>query len=451
MLLVLALVAPLPGAAQLDPEEREIRSRVEARRDEMVSLLERWAGMNTGTWNRPGLEAFAALLAPALTELGFELESESPELAYAGRGHVTMGPLLVARRPGPPQGGQRFLLVGHYDTVFEPDSPFQTYRADPDDPDRAIGPGVADMKGGLVVLLYALRALAEGGLLDGAHWTVVLNCDEEIGSLASRARIEEEARKATLGFVFESARAGGEMVSSRRGLGQFYLTVKGRAAHAGSSHSRGRSAVLALARKVIEIEALTDYGAGVTLNTGILEGGTRRNIIPEYAEAWIDLRYDELAQGREIRERVEQIARYDHVKGTTGELWGVLHRPPKRDTPAVRELLELHAEVARAVGFEVPDPIHVGGGTDGSLMGALGLPTLDSMGVRGGAAHTDREFVVLRSLPERAVISAILLRRLALRPSGREVLSPASVPEGDRWVPAGGTLVNSARSGRKQR
>ena len=456
-LLILGLASPPaaaapPAAAQLDAEERQIRDSLRARQQEMASQLERWVGLNTGTFNRPGLAAFAQLLVAPLLELGFEVELESETLdEYPGRGRVEIGPLIVARRPRPGPASQRFLVVGHYDTVFEPDSAFQSYRLDPVEPGRAIGPGVSDMKGGLVVLLFALRALAASGDLDRAQWTVLLNADEEIGSLSSRARIEAEASNATLGFVFESARADGEMVRSRRGLGQFYLTVDGLASHAGGSHDKGRSAILALARKVVEIEALTDYDAGITLNTGTFDGGTKRNIVPEFAEAWIDLRYDEPVQGDEIRERLEQIAAQPHVEGTRGTLWGTLHRPPKRETDATRELLELHAEVARALGSEPPPPIHAGGGTDGSLTGGLGLPTLDSMGVRGGAAHTDREFVVLDSLSERAALGAILLRRLALRTQERGVLSPAFVPDGDRWAPAGSSLVNSARSGRKQR
>ena len=449
-LLILALGAPLPSHAELDSAERGIGTWVTARNDEMVSLLERWVDMNTGTWNRAGLESFAGELVAPLVELGFEVELESDEIDYPGRGRVGIGPVIVARRAGPDGGGQRFLLVGHYDTVFEPDSAFQRDRLDADDPSRARGPGVADMKGGLVVMLYALRALAENGNLDRAHWTVLLNPDEEIGSLSSRPRIEREAREATLGFVFESARASGQMVRSRRGLGQFYLTVRGVAAHAGGSHSEGRNAVLSLARKIEEIEALTDYDAGLTLNTGIFSGGTKRNIVPEFAEAWIDLRYDEPTQGEQTFVRLRRIAARTHVEGTHGELWGKLHRPPKRATPATQELLELHAEIVRDLGSEIPPPIHAGGGTDGSLMAAMGLPTLDSMGVCGGAAHTDREFALLESLPQRAAITAILLLRLALRPPERGVLS-RSVPDGDRWVPAGGSLVNSARSGRKQR
>ena len=331
------------------------------------------------------------------------------------------GPIVLARRAptGSALGPTRFLLVGHYDTVFEPADAFQRFREDPNDSARAIGPGVADMKGGLVVLLFALRALAETGDLDRASYTVLLNADEEIGSLGSRALVEAEARAATYGLVFESARENGAMVSSRRGLGQFYLTARGRAAHAGSAHREGRSAVLEMAHKVIEIEQLTDYRGGVTVNTGIFDGGTKRNIVPEHAEVWIDLRYDEPARGEAVHRRLEQIAEKSRVPEVRAELWGTLHRPPKLATPETLALLERHAGLARALGLAPPDPIHAGGGTDGSLMGAVGLPTLDSMGVRGGRAHTDREFVVLDSLAERAALAALLVRSVVVSQQSR--------------------------------
>jgi glutamate carboxypeptidase len=134
--------------------------------------------------------------------------------------------------------------------------------------------------------------------------------------------------------------------------------------------------------------------------------------VPAHAEAWIDLRYDEARLGAEIRRELERIARMVFVEGTKTRLWGTLHRPPKLADPRTVRLLALHAEVARSLGFDPPEPVHAGGGTDGSLTSAVGLPTLDSMGVRGGHLHTDREYVVLESLPERAAIAAVLLQRL---------------------------------------
>jgi glutamate carboxypeptidase len=381
----------------------------------MSARLEEWVALNTGSWNLPGLEAFSERLAEALRELDFEVQVQpGPRIELPDRGRVPTGPLVVARREArvESQRALRFLLSGHYDTVFEPGSEFQQLRIDPNNPVRAIGPGAADMKGGLIIMLEALRALGQSGDLDRASWTVVLNADEEIGSLGSRVIIEAEARQAKVGFAFEPPPQSGAMVRSRRGLGQFHLGVDGLASHAGRAHAEGRSAIHEMAAKILRIEALTDYERGLTVNVGTVQGGSKRNIVPERAEAWIDLRYDHPSLGEEARQALESVAAESVVEGTRGTLWGVLHRPPKLASPEVDRLLEAHAEVAEALGIELPPPVHAGGGTDGSLMGAVGLATLDSMGIVGGASHTEREFVDLTSLPQRTALAALLFRRL---------------------------------------
>ena len=422
ILRTLALVAFLgPGCsaragAEPDPSEEALRGAIFARGDRMRETLRRWVGINTGSWNGAGLERFARMLGDELRELGFQVVvNPGDPLELPGRAGAKTGPLVVAQTTGP-TAHPRFLLIGHIDTVFEPDSPFQRFRLDPDDPEKGRGPGTVDMKGGLVILLETLRALHASGDLSRAAFTVLLNSDEEIGSLGSRAVIEEQARAADYGFVFESARSSGAMVRSRRGLGQFHLSVRGVAAHAGSAHEKGRSAVLELAGKIVRIEALTDYEGGVTVNVGTLEGGTKRNIVPAQASAWIDVRYDRPELGLELRSRIEEIARTRTVEGTTTHVWGRLHRPPKVETDGTRHLLRLHAEVADDLGLELPLPVHAGGGTDGSLTAAQGLATLDSMGPVGGGAHTEREFVLLPSLAERAALAAVLLHRLIRRP-----------------------------------
>ncbi len=423
----LCLAPAAPAAAQLAAREIELRVDMAAHAEAMAAQLQRWVDMNSGTWNRAGLERLAQELVTALEELGFVVElTEGATVELPGLEGARTGPIVLARREAarPGQGEPpRLLLSGHFDTVFEPDSPFQRFARDPARPARAGGPGVADMKGGLVVMLYALQALGESGDLDRAHWVVVLNADEEIGSLGSRPTIEREARAADYGFVFEAAQRGGGMVRSRRGLGQFHFEVEGVASHAGSAHQKGRSAVRELAHKTLAVEALTDYERGITLNVGIARGGSKRNIVPERAEAWIDLRYDEAAQGEEMRRTLLGIAERVWVEGTSTSFWGSLHRPPKLATPEVEALLTAHARAASDLGISLPDPLHAGGGTDGSLMGHVGLPTLDSMGVVGGGAHTSREFVVLDSLPERAALAAVLLSRLIRGDLGGE---PAS-------------------------
>ncbi len=414
-LLLAFLAASNSQAGGLTPEEAEIRARLEAASAEMVATLRRWVELNTGTGNGPGLERLAGILRARLEALEFAVDViPGAPLELPGSAPTHAGPLLVARREArvDPADARRLMLVGHYDTVFEPTSGFREFRLDPDAPGQARGPGVADMKGGLVVLFFVLGELARTGDLDRASWTVLFNGDEEIGSLTSRPRIEQLARTSELGFVFEAAGPNGAMVRSRRGLGQFHLQVEGVAAHAGGAHVEGRSAIRELAEKVLRIEALTDYDRGVTLNVGTFRGGRKRNIVPAHAEAWIDLRYDRAELGEEIERALRQVARENVVEGTTARLWGTLHRPPKPADASTLELLDQYSEVARALGVELPDAVHAGGGTDGSLMSAVGLPTLDSMGVRGGNVHTEREFAVLDSLPERAALAAILFRRL---------------------------------------
>jgi len=431
---LLAILA-LPARAELAAEDVEIRVLLSEQQPEMEKLLADWVDRNTGTWNTAGLDAFAPLVAAPLQELGFEVKIEpGVPLDYPDRKDARTGPLVVAERKAQiaPEQARHFLLVGHADTVFEADSSFQKYAPDPANPRRALGPGVSDMKGGLVVMIYALRALAENGDLARADYTVIVNSDEEIGSLGSSARIEAEARRAQLGFVFEPARESGEMAKSRSGAGQFHLSVEGVASHVATSQREGRSAIVALAKKVLAIESLTDYDRGIILNVGTISGGTKRNIVPGHAEAWIDARYDDVEQGKEVKRALDRIAMTNDGAGTSAKLWGMLHRPPKPETPEVTRLLAAHRKLSAELQYGTPETVHSAGVTDGSNMAVAGLPTLDSMGVRGGGAHTDEEFIELASLPERATLAALLLRRLA-----REAPDTEESPPGSGLPPAG--------------
>ena len=444
-LLALVFTLASPAWAELDAEDVEIRVLLSEQQPEMEKLLADWVDRNTGTWNTAGLEAFAPLVAERLTALGFEVKVEpGVPLDYPDRTDARTGPLIVAERKAQvaPEQARHFLLLGHFDTVFEADSSFQKFAPDPANPRRARGPGASDMKGGLVVMLFALHALAESGDLARADFTVLVNSDEEIGSLGSAARIEAEARHAQLGFVFEPARESGEMARSRSGAGQFHLSVAGVASHVATSQRDGRSAIVALAKKVIAIESLTDYDRGIILNVGTISGGTKRNIVPDHAEAWIDARYDDVEQGKEVQRALERIAITNDGAGTSAKLWGILHRPPKPETPEVTRLLAAHRKLSAELQYGTPEAVHSAGVTDGSLMAAAGLPTLDSMGVRGAGAHTDAESIELASLSERATLAAILFRLLArdapvaeesparpgLPPAGAKLESPRPSP-----------------------
>lgn len=411
---LLLAAAASPARAQLAAAERQIAAAVRGNAAAMREQLARWVAIDSGSRNAQGIARMLDAVAAELAVLGFSVERiDGRRVESEAFGSLETGPLLRARRAGP-EGSPRLLLVGHVDTVFEPGNGLS--ELGPESDGRARGPGAADMKGGLVVMLRALAALRASGDLSRARWTAVVNSDEELGSLGSRPMIEAEARAADLGFVFESAEPGGAMIRSRRGIGQFELEVEGVAAHSGSAHHEGRSAIVELAHQVIALEALTDYAAGVTVNVGVIEGGSKRNVVPRSARAWIDVRFDDLQAGEALRGKLLALARQPHVPGTRVRIRGALHRPPKPATPRGDALLARHARVARDLGIASPEPIHAGGGTDGSLMAGVGLVALDSMGVRGGDTHTDAEFVVLESLPERAALAAILWRRLIREP-----------------------------------
>jgi glutamate carboxypeptidase len=309
--------------------------------------------------------------------------------------------------------GKKLLLMGHMDTVFPPNSPFQEFSRSGD---VMYGPGVADMQGGLVVMLYALKALQNAGELNDMAISVFLNSDEEIGSLSSRKHLEEQAPLHDYGLVYESS-GSNNMVRKRKGLGQARFVVNGKASHAGGAHQQGRSAIKELAYKIVEIEQITDYESGVTVNVGVVSGGEARNTIAPCAEALIDLRYPEPQQGIDAVNQFEAI--FNSVlsyPGDSGDIstisWTNLHRPPKIPTAESDYLLEKTIAIGRLLGQElgVSDS---GGGTDGSLTQAAGLPTLDSLGVSGTGAHSDREQARVSSLVERAKLSAVLIHRLS--------------------------------------
>ena len=417
----LALNLSLAALAQdlvepgINAEEQEMIAWLDEREEEMLALLERITNMNSGSLNSAGLDAVADVFDEELRGLGFSTSRlpgalidmpSCPGSDYS----IDLADHLLARRPG---SGSRLLLMGHIDTVFPPDSPFQTFRREGD---TIYGPGVADMKGGLVVMLYALKALAAADALDEAAFTILLNSDEEMGSLSSRRYLEEEAVNHDWGLVYESSGID-TMTRQRKGIGQARLVVTGRAAHSGGAHEQGLSAIKELAHKIVQIENMTDYETGLTVNVGVVNGGEARNTISPCAEALIDLRYPQPEQGVAAvevwREIFEQVYSYPVDSGEiTTESYINLHRPPKIPTPESDYLLDKTIAIGRLLGQDI-GIIDSGGGTDGSLTQGVGLPTLDSLGIAGSGAHSNREEARLSSLTERAALSAILIRRLA--------------------------------------
>jgi len=418
-LCLLCWTVSVHAAEQIEPDlnarERVLVQWLDTQETSMLSMLEDVVNINSGSLNKSGVDAVARIFERELAALGFSTTTlpgdviEMPSCPGSDYS-VDVSDHVLATRSG---SSSPLLLMGHLDTVFPQNSPFQTFRREGD---TLYGPGVADMKGGLVVMLFALRALFESGALDDMAITVLLNSDEEMGSLSSRPYLEEQARLHDWGLVYESSGTD-NLTRQRKGLGQARLVINGRASHAGGAHEQGRSAIKELAYKIVEIEQMTDYESGVTVNTGVISGGEARNTVAPCAEAFVDLRYPLPDQGVEAADRFEEIfSRVYSYPVDTGELsaesWINLHRPPKIPTEDSDYLLEKTRALGRLLGQElgVSDS---GGGTDGSLTQAVGLPTLDSLGVAGTGAHSNREEARMSSLVERAKLSAVLILRLS--------------------------------------
>jgi glutamate carboxypeptidase len=276
--------------------------------------------------------------------------------------------------------------------------------------DIAYGPGIVDMKGGALIALAALRHLiARGGRtpLPIRHLFV---SDEETGSHTSQEHIEREARRARYVLVTEPAREGGRIVTARKGTARFDLRIKGRAAHSGARHEDGRSATKELARQILDLEAMTDYGTGVTVNVGRIGGGTRANVVAEEAWAEIDMRVPNQEIGAPAIARVLAARPYD--PDVTLEMTGGLNRPGYEKSDAIAQLFEHARGLAGEIGFELHD-LKTGGGSDGNFTAALGVPTLDGLGVDGKAAHTHEEQLYVSSLVPRATLLLRLMETLS--------------------------------------
>lgn len=362
----------------------------------MTALLAEICAIESPSTDPPAVAALATRLAAEAEAVGLV-----PELVPVTGG----GPILRARGPEPPGTVHPVMLLGHLDTVW----PLGTVTARPVriEDGRLYGPGAYDMKAGLVVALFALRALHAGGLVPPV--TVFFTPLEEVDCEPYRALMEAEMQASTAVLDFEPAWPGGAVKTSRKGSGSFTLHAHGRASHAGADLSRGANAIVELARQCLHASALTDTVRGVSANVGVIRGGLRANVVPDTAEAEIDVRFLTMKDGHWIEEALRALRPHDpHVRLT---LSGGLHYPPLERSAAVARVYAEASAVAAALGlplFEVAS----GGASEASFAGALGLPTLDGLGGDGDGAHAEDEHVVLSSLPERAALAAGLIARL---------------------------------------
>jgi glutamate carboxypeptidase len=397
----------------------------------MIDTLAADVAIPTGQRHAPGLARFAELLRDRFTALGASWEPipGDPAPDWLREGHAAASgevpsapPMFIARRIHP-RPAAKVLLCGHYDTVHDPAGPFQRLTIS-QDARTATGPGCADMKGGLLVALFALEALAATNV--PVEWTFAIISDEETGTFhADRALRDLSNRCADEGYaaglVFEPALPDGGLVIERPGSGQFMIECAGRAAHVGRDFANGVSAVQALAEAIVSAGHIADPAQGLILSIGPLEGGQATNIVPDRARAWGNVRcFTPVAQARAV-ERLLALERNHNTLPST-RVQSVFNRPAKPSSPRVMQLAALARDCQRdlyaAGASQVPDlPFaKTGGVCDGNNIQAATdhrLPVIDTLGVRGGGLHTTDEWIELDSLVDRAQLVALLIERIA--------------------------------------
>jgi glutamate carboxypeptidase len=361
--------------------------------------LQALVSVDSGTANKAGVDWVGNWIGGRCAAWGWEVE-RSAQSEY--------GDLWKARLPG--KGGGRIMLLGHMDTVY----PDGTAAARPMtfEGNKLLGPGVCDMKGGLLIGMYALRALQQAGFNDYEEITFFFSSDEEISSEVSKPAYLAAAQGIDAALVLESARPNGNIVSSRKGSGNFRLHVTGRSAHAGVEPEKGVNAVVELSHRILELQKLDGLAPGVTVNVTVIGGGTASNSIPESAWADVDVRVVDRHGAQLVRKAlVDMIAQPSKVAGAQVRLEGDFYYPPLERTPAVAFLAGLARQSAAALGFQI-DEAATGGASDASNLAALGVPVLDGLGPVGGMDHSAEEYILPDSIVPRTALLAGLIRRI---------------------------------------
>ncbi len=367
--------------------------------------LETLVSIDCGTHNKAGVDTVGRIVQERMREFGaavtvFPLEEYGDCLygRWEGSG-------------GTANSGAHFLLIGHMDTVYSDGTvlkyPFRR------DGSRAMGPGVNDMKSGLLNGLYAIHALVQSGFDHFAEIALFCNSEEEIGSPVARELYAPFARRADAVLILEAGRENGAIVSARKGAGTYRVTVHGKAAHAGVEPEKGANAILALAHYTTALHALNGLRPRLTLNVGVVHGGTRPNVVADRAEAEIDVRIARAEDTQPLEQAMREALSREVVPGTRAELEGGISNPPMEKTEASARLVTYAKNAARELGFEIRD-VSTGGASDGNFTAALGTPTLDALGPVGGKAHNAaEEWLDLETVVPRAAMLAKLIVAIA--------------------------------------
>lgn len=323
--------------------------------------------------------------------------------------HAGYGTHLLARFAfGHPPDAPHILIVGHLDTVWPVGTlqrlPFRTT-----DEGTAHGPGIFDMKASVAIVAHALEAIAALPLTTKHPVTLLLTCDEEIGSKTSRALVEQEAAHAVAALVLEPPIPGGVVKTGRKGIAGFTVKVAGRAAHAGLDPSQGINAIVELAHQTLRLAALNDFERGLTVNVGVAQGGTTSNVVPAEACAKVDVRFWTMEDGQWLEETIRNLQPV--LTGAQLAITGGINRPPMQRSEKNLALYEVAKQCAAELGFDLKEGV-VGGGSDGNFTAALGVPTLDGLGVDGAGAHAEHEHIILADIPRRAALLTRLMMEI---------------------------------------
>lgn len=382
--------------------------------NDMVAQLHQFCEINSGSEHLHGLQTMHDALRHAFSPLADHIESISfppmPHINMAGETHLqSYGNALFIRKR--PHLTRRILLCGHMDTVYAKDHPFQSLNYL--DPLCLQGPGVADMKGGLVVIQQALSAFEQTTDANSLGWDVFINADEEIGSLASSSWLYQKTSDYQAGLVYEpSMTPEGTFAKNRKGSGKLTLIATGKAAHAGRAFDEGRNAICYLAEALVAIQALNGQRVGVTINVGKIAGGVALNVVPDKAVAKLDVRINDPTDEIWVRQHMDAIIHQLQRPGHTLTLHGHFARPVKRINATTERLFKRIQHLGLSLGLTL-NWQDSGGCCDGNNLAHAGLPVIDTLGVRGGKIHSADEFILIDSLTERAALSTLLLVDLA--------------------------------------
>ncbi|MEQ8434694.1 MAG: hydrolase [Oceanicaulis sp.] len=398
----------------LDAEERKILDWVDGRADHMIETVKTWSRINSGSRNADGLEKMRTVLSEAFSELEGEVSAVElqPSTTVELDGEVREVPytpsMKVSKRPDAPV---RIVLTGHHDTVFPAGCGFEDWRLT--DADTINGPGVADMKGGLLVMLHGLLALERSPWRDQIGYDVLVSPDEEIGSLGSGPVLAELGASAHVGMTYEPALADGSLAGARKGSGNFSLRCLGKAAHAGREHHLGRNAIVAAADFARRLDALNGAREHVTFNVSRIDGGGAPNVVPDLGICRFNCRVKTEEDAVWAKSEIEKLVQIAGARdGITADLHGGFTRPPKPMSPANQRMFEWTRAAGSAIGLDIRWN-DTGGVCEGNNLWASGCPNVDTLGVRGADIHSDREIAKLSSFAERARLSAVMLMAFA--------------------------------------